>query len=39
MEEKQSRQAEAERRRVAVLQELEGWLAAIVQDRRSHPSA
>jgi tetratricopeptide (TPR) repeat protein len=39
MEEKQSRQAEAERRRVAVLQELEGWLAAIAQDRRSHPYA
>ena len=39
MDEKQTRQAEAERRRVAVLQELEGWLAAIAQDRRSHPSA
>jgi len=39
MEEKQTRQAEAERRRFAVLQELEGWLAAIAQDRRSHPSA
>lgn len=39
IEERQARVAEAERRRVAVLQELEGWLAAIAQDRRSYPSA
>jgi cellulose synthase operon protein C len=39
LEEKQARLAEAERRRQQVLQELEEWLAAIVHDRRSQPSA
>jgi tetratricopeptide (TPR) repeat protein len=35
--ERQARQAEAERKRLLVLQELEGWLDAIAQDRRHHP--
>lgn len=39
IEDKQARVAEAERRRVRVLQELEEWLAAIAHDRRSQPSA
>lgn len=39
IEEKQARLAEAERRRVLVLQELEEWLAAIAHDRRSQTSA
>jgi tetratricopeptide (TPR) repeat protein len=44
LEEKQARRAEAEHRRAVIIQELEDWLAAIVQDRqlstgRSQPSA
>ena len=43
LEEKQARQAEAARRRALIIQDLERWLAAIVQDREhpgpSHPSA
>lgn len=39
IEERQARQAEAERKRKLVLQELEDWLAAVVHDRRSRPSA
>ena len=39
LEEKQARQAEAERHRAVIVQELEDWLAAIVHDRRSQPSA
>jgi tetratricopeptide (TPR) repeat protein len=39
IEEKQARQADSERRRVAVLHELEEWLAAIAHDRRSQPLA
>ena len=38
-EERQARQADAERKRLLVLQELEDWLAAIVHDRQSHASA
>lgn len=41
-EERQARQAEAERKRLLVLQELEDWLAAIAHDRqsgRTSPSA
>jgi tetratricopeptide (TPR) repeat protein len=33
-EERQARQAETERKRLLVLRELEGWLAAIADDRR-----
>ena len=36
-DERQARQAEAERRRAVLIEELEGWLAAIVQDR-NHPT-
>ena len=41
LEERQARQAEAERKRLVVLQELEDWLSAIAHDRhhRSPPSA
>lgn len=39
LDEKQARQEEAERRRLLVMQELEAWLAAIVADRPSRPSA
>ena len=39
VEEKQARQAETERHRAIVIQELEDWLAAIVHDRHSQPSA
>lgn len=44
VDERQARQAEADRRRAAVVQELEDWLSAIVHDRhdptgRSQPSA
>lgn len=44
VDERQARQAEADRRRAAVIQELEDWLSAIVHDRhdptgRSQPSA
>jgi tetratricopeptide (TPR) repeat protein len=39
LEERLARQAEVERNRLLVLQELEDWLAAIAYDRRSHPSA
>ena len=38
LEERQARQAETERKRLRVLQELEAWLAALAGDR-SHPSA
>lgn len=37
--ERQARQAEVERKRLIVLQELEDWLSAIVHDRPSFPSA
>ena len=37
-DEKQAREAEAERRRVLILGELEGWLAAIAHDRDPQPS-
>ena len=40
VEEREARQAEAERKRRIVLQELEAWLAAIASERRTqHPSA
>lgn len=39
LDERQARQADADRRRAATIQELEDWLSAIVQDRRSQPSA
>lgn len=39
LEERLTRHAEGERQRLLVLQELEDWLSAITQDRRSHPSA
>jgi hypothetical protein len=41
LEERQARQAEAERKRLLVLQELEDWLSAIAHDRhpRTHRSA
>ena len=44
VDEKEARQAEADRRRAMVIQELENWLAAIAHDRhhptsRSHPTA
>ena len=41
LDEKQARQADAERRRALIVQELEDWLSAIVHDRqnRSQPSA
>ena len=39
LEERQARQAEVERKRLVVLQELEDWLAAIARDRHTHPSA
>ena len=43
LDEKQARQAEAERRRALIVQELEDWLSAIVRDRQlpdgSQPSA
>jgi tetratricopeptide (TPR) repeat protein len=39
VEERQARQADAERRRLLVLQELEEWLAAIATARRAQPSA
>ncbi|HJU43544.1 MAG TPA: tetratricopeptide repeat protein [Vicinamibacterales bacterium] len=38
LEERQARQAEAERKRILVLRELEDWLAAIVHDRGSSAS-
>jgi tetratricopeptide (TPR) repeat protein len=38
-DERQARQADAERKRLAVLQELEAWLNAIAGDRTQHPSA
>ena len=38
-DEKQAREAEAERRRMLVLEELEGWLAALAHDRDPQPSA
>jgi tetratricopeptide (TPR) repeat protein len=37
--EKRARHAEAERRRAVIVQELEDWLTAIVDDRQSQPSA
>jgi tetratricopeptide (TPR) repeat protein len=37
VDEKEARQAEADRRRAMVIQELENWLAAIAHDRR-HPT-
>ena len=37
LEEKQARQAEAERRRASIIQDLEEWLSAIVRDRQ-HPT-
>lgn len=39
LEERQARQADAERRRLVVVNELEEWLSAIAHDRRSQPSA
>ena len=39
VDEKTARQAEADRRRAMVIEELEDWLGAIALDRRSHPSA
>ncbi len=39
IEERQLRQADAERKRLLVLLELEHWLAAIERDRQSRPSA
>lgn len=39
LEERQARQAESERRRLLVMQELENWLSAITRDRSSQPSA
>ena len=37
VQERQARQAEAERRRVVVMEELEDWLSAIAADRRASP--
>ena len=39
VDEKTARQADADRRRAMVIQELEDWLAAIAHDRHSQPSA
>jgi tetratricopeptide (TPR) repeat protein len=39
VDENKARQAEADRRRAMVIQELEAWLAAIAHDRHSHHSA
>jgi tetratricopeptide (TPR) repeat protein len=38
LDEKQARQADAERRRALIVQELENWLSAIVHDRQDHPA-